>query len=107
MQVYDPTHFKDMEGRPFIAEQFTKDFVVKVDAHSNSPIFMEDMRQLAFQLFDKQVIDKESLLDLLEPPMKQLLKDRLVKMQEKQAQEKAQEAAAPKPEGKPQLKQVG
>jgi len=107
MQVYDPTHFKDMEGRPFIAEQFTKDFVVKVDAHSNSPIFMEDMRQLAFQLFDKQVIDKESLLDLLEPPMKQLLKDRLVKMQAKQEEAKAQEAAAPKPEGKPQLKQVG
>ena len=107
MQVYDPTHFKDMEGRPFIAEQFTKDFVVKVDAHSNSPIFMEDMRQLAFQLFDKQVIDKESLLDLLEPPMKQLLKDRLKKMEEKQAEAKAQEAAAPKPEGKPQLKQVG
>jgi len=62
---------------------------------------------LAFQLFDKQVIDKESLLDLLEPPMKQLLKDRLVKMQAKQEEAKAQEAAAPKPEGKPQLKQVG
>jgi len=111
MQVYDPTHFTDMEGRKFIAEQFTKDFVVKVDAHSNSPIFMEDMRQLAFQLFDKQVIDKESLLDLLEPPMKQLLKDRLKKMEEKQEQaaaaKAAQEQKPPKPEGKPELRQVG
>jgi hypothetical protein len=105
MQVYDPTHFTDMDGRKFIADQFTKDFTVKVDAHSNSPIFMEDMRQLAFNLFEAKVIDKESLLDLLEPPMKQLLKDRLKKMeeqekqaaQEKQAQAQAQAQSAPKP----------
>jgi hypothetical protein len=112
MQVYDPTHFKDMDGRPFIAEQFTKDFVVKVDAHSNSPIFMEDMRQLAFNLFEAKVIDKESLLDLLEPPMKQLLKDRLKKMEKKEqaaAEQKQQQAQAQaqKPEGKPDLKKVG
>jgi hypothetical protein len=99
MQVYDPTHFKDMDGRPFIAEQFTKDFVVKVDAHSNSPIFMEDMRQLAFNLFEAKVIDKESLLDLLEPPMKQLLKDRLKKMEEKEAEaaQQKQQAQASQP----------
>ena len=107
MQSYDPTHFKDINNNTFIAEQFTKDFVVKVDAHSNSPIFMEDMRQLAFNLFKAQVIDKESLLDLLEPPMKQLLKDRLKKMEEKQEEQKAQQAQQPKAEGKPQLKQVG
>jgi hypothetical protein len=83
MQAYDPTHFVDTEGKEFIAEQFTKDYVVKVDAHSNSPIFTEDLKQLAFNLFKAQAIDKESLLDLLEPPMKQLLKDKL-KRQEKQ-----------------------
>jgi len=110
MQVYDNTHFKDTNGNKFIAEQFTKDFVVKVDAHSNSPIFMEDLRQLAFNLFKSQVIDKESLLDLLEPPMKQLLKDRLKKMEEKQEQAKEEKQAqqqAQKAEAKPQLKQVG
>jgi hypothetical protein len=53
--------------------------VVKVDAHSNSPIFTEDLRQLAFNLFKAKAIDTESLLDLLEPPMKQLLKDKLKK----------------------------
>jgi len=99
MQTYDNTHFKDVEGLPFIAEQFTKDFVVKVDAHSNSPIFTEDLRQLAFNLFKAQAIDKESLLDLLEPPMKQLLKDRLKKMEEKQAEKAA--SAPPKPAGPP------
>ena len=101
MQAYDNTHFMDEEGNKFIAEQFTKDYVVKVDAHSNSPIFTEDMRQLAFNLFKAQAIDKESLLDLLEPPMKQLLIDKLKKREKMQAQQPQQ-----KPEGKPDLKAV-
>jgi len=71
--------------------------VVKVDAHSNSPIFMEDLRSLAFNLFKAQAIDKESLLDLLDPPMKQLLKDRLKKMDEKAASQPQPQQAAPKP----------
>ena len=106
MQAYDPTHFKDTEGTPFIAEQFTRDYVVKVDAHSNSPIFTEDTKELAFSLFKAGAIDKESLLDLLEPPMKQLLKDKLKDMQKK-------EASAPKPamktagKPKPPLKIAG
>ena len=103
MQAYDDTHFKDTEGLPFIAEQFTKDFVVKVDAHSNSPIFTEDLRQLAFNLFKAGAIDKESLLDLLEPPMKQLLVDRLKKMEKVQAEKAA--AAPPKSPGPPPKEQ--
>ena len=106
MQAYDNTHFQDEEGNKFIAEQFTKDYVVKVDAHSNSPIFTEDLRQLAFNLYKAQAIDQESLLDLLEPPMKQLLKDKLKKRQQTQA---AQPQQAPTNKGgdKPDLKAVG
>ena len=85
MQAYDNTHFKDENGTPFIAEQFTKNFIVKVDAHSNSPIFMEDMRSLAFNMFKAGAIDKESLIDLLDPPMKQMLKERLKKNEQKAA----------------------
>lgn len=81
MQSYDDTRYTDENGVKFIAEQFTKDYVVKVDAHSNSPIFMEDLRALAFNLFKAGAIDKESLIDLLDPPMKQLLKERLKKQQ--------------------------
>jgi hypothetical protein len=92
MQQHDATHYEDEKGQPFIIEQFTNDFTVKVDAHSNSPIFMEDSRQLAFQLFNAQAIDKESLLDLLEPPMKQLLKKRLKTMEAKQPEQGGQPA---------------
>jgi len=82
MRRYEDRRYEDTNGTPFIAEQFTPDFVVKVDAHSNSPIFMEDTRELAFNLFKAQAISKERLIDLLEPPMKQLLKDDLKKMSE-------------------------
>ena len=102
MQAYDQTHFKDEDGRKFVAEQFTEDYVVKVDAHSNSPIFTEDLRQLAFNLFKAKAIDTESLLDLLEPPMKQLLKDKL-KKKEQAAAAQPQQQEPPKRE-KPDLK---
>ena len=103
MQHYDKTHYTDTEGDKFIAEQFTKNFTVKVDAHSNSPIFVEDLRSLAFNLFKAQAIDKESLLDLLEPPMKQELKDRLKRREAMQASQPQQ---PPQGGGEPKLKQV-
>ena len=102
MQSYDDTHFRDTEDVPFIAEQFTKDFVVKVDAHSNSPIFTEDLKTLAFNLHKAQAIDKESLLDLLEPPMKQLLKDKL-KRKEKEGGDQKQAPPAPKGKKEPEV----
>ena len=97
MQLYDDTHFKDTHGLPFIAEQFTKEFTVKVDGHSNSPIFTEDTRTLAFNLLKAGAIDKKSLLDLIEPPMKEELQERLKKMEEKQAMQ----PPAPPKEHKP------
>ena len=84
------------EGQKFIPNQFTNDFVVKVDAHSNSPIFTEDLRSLAFALADRGAMTKERLIDILEPPMKQLLKEDLRKME--QAAQAAQTMQNPQPE---------
>jgi hypothetical protein len=101
MQSYDATHFKDSEGTPFIAEQFTKDFVVKVDAHSNSPIFTEDTKQMAFNLFKAGAIDKSELIDLVDPPMKQLIKDNLKEREKKEAAAPKPPAGGPKPKPVP------
>jgi hypothetical protein len=86
IQKYQPIKLKDDDGAPFLPAQFTNDFIVKVDAHSNSPIFTEDQRNLAFSLFQAGAIDRESLIELVDPPSKQLLKERLKKMEEQQAQ---------------------
>lgn len=104
IKAYSDTHFTDDRGIKFIAEQFTSDFVVKVDAHSNSPIFMEDSRDLAFKLYEAKVIDKKRLIDLVDPPMKQLLKDDLVELEKKQAAEAQQQQSQPKQPAPPKGK---
>jgi hypothetical protein len=72
-----------LEGRevPFIAEQFTKDYEVKVDGHSSSPIFVEDRKHDAITLLEAHAIDRETLLDLFDPPNLQDLKQRLKVLQ--------------------------
>jgi hypothetical protein len=97
-QAYDKSPMQDDKGVQFIAEQFTDKYVVKVDAHSNSPIFMEDQRQLAFDLYKNKAINRESLLDLLDVPMKELLKLRLkdIEAAEQQAAQREQAMAAAK-----------
>jgi hypothetical protein len=95
MQVYDDTVYTDTDGNKFIASQFTNDFVVKVDAHSNSPIFMEDLRELTFNLYNAGAISKSRLVELLEPPMKDILLDDILKAEQQAA------AAPPAPEGPP------
>ena len=58
---------------------------------------MEDQRTLAFELFKAKAIDRESLLELLDVPMKQLLKDRLKVIEAKEAEQaKAAQAAEAK-----------
>jgi hypothetical protein len=74
MQRYDESKLKDDKGEDFVAEQFTDDYMVKVDAHSSSPIFAEDTKELAFALLKAKAITRERLLDLLPVPMRELLK---------------------------------
>ena len=95
MMVYDSTVYKDDDGNEFIARQFTNDFVVKVDAHSNSPIFMEDARELAFNLFSAGVIGKASLLEMVEPPMKERLVDEVRAMEAIAAMQQAAQPPQP------------
>lgn len=89
MQKYNKEQFKDEEGAQFILNQFTKNCIVRVDAHSNSPIFVENTVNLAFELFKAQAIDKEELLRIVPVPMKQSLINKL-----KTKIEPAQAAAA-------------
>ena len=112
MQVYDDTVLTDTDGNKFVPAQFTSDFVVKVDAHSNSPIFMEDSRELAFSLFNAGAITKSRLIELMEPPMKELLLDDLKRADEAAAQQAMTQAAqgpqqaAPQPPQPPQPPQA-
>ena len=60
---YDPTYFQTENGTKFIAKQITVNAEVRVDAHSSSPIFIQEHKDTAMQLFERGVYDKEDLAD--------------------------------------------
>ena len=69
MRRFDPKHYLDDEKKPFVMAQIENDFVVKVDAHSNSPLFSDDQKELANNLLQAGAIDKKRYLQLMNPPM--------------------------------------
>lgn len=89
MQKHDTNDYQQDDGKPFILNQFSDDCVVKVDSHSNSPLFVEDHKNMAAELFEAKAIDRESLLEMVDPPMKDLLlrKLKLIQAAEKKAAE--------------------
>lgn len=85
MQRYDTTVYTDESGVAFTAEQFTEDYTVKVDAHSNSPIFIEDKKELAFELFNLKIISAERVLEIIDAPDKEIMKRELKEIQAQQS----------------------
>lgn len=70
-QTYNKEELHSTDGSVFLASQFTSDYVMRVDAHSNSPLFVDDNRALAFNLLKAGVISKERFIEMVNPPMKQ------------------------------------
>jgi hypothetical protein len=101
MQKYDGARtYRDEDGLEFVLDQFTDAATVKVDSHSNSPLFSDDASQKAFELFKAQAIDRDELLMLLDVPMEQLLRRNLKTkiIPEEQAKAKAEQEAVAKGE---------
>lgn len=92
LRHYDKTRYLDDDGTPFTMAQLTNKCVVKVDAHSSSPIYVEDYKQLVFELFKGKAIDRASMIEMLHPPMEPILLQRL-KGIEKAEQEAQQQQA--------------
>lgn len=91
------------EGQ-FTAMQFTDDFRVHVDAHSASPVFVDDHKQLAFALSKLGAISKAATLKMTNPPgLNQLLQE-LKGMEAAQAEKFQQMLAAGMTGGKKGLK---
>ena len=62
------------QGDEFLAKHFTKDYMVKVDAHSSSPVFVEDQKENARWMFEQKIIDGEAYIDMTQPQNAQALK---------------------------------
>lgn len=103
MRKYDDAHYKTESGVSFIAKELSSDFVVKVDSHSSSPIFIEEQIDKAQILFKAGAIDREDLIDALKPQnpslLKKKLKERIAAETEMKKQAMAAEAAKEKQKG--------
>jgi hypothetical protein len=73
LMKYDDKRLAAKNGEKFVADQFTDDFTVKVDAHSNSPIFADDQTALAFQLLKVKAITRKRFLSMLSVPNRRRL----------------------------------
>jgi hypothetical protein len=96
-QQHNPEPLKLFDGQEFISEQFTKDFMVKVDAHSSSPVFMEDLKHDAIELFKAKAINRSMFVKLIHPPMEQEILQELKEIEKKEealAKQQAQQQAS-------------
>ena len=101
MQKYDTKEYRDDKDTPFVADQFTHTYVVKVDAHSNSPLFVEDMHSLASEMLQMGAITKERYIEMIDPPGKEIL---LRELKEAEAKAQAGQAAQQKQQNEQDLK---
>jgi hypothetical protein len=67
--VDDDEGLVDDDGRAFLAAQMTTKFRVKIDAHSNSPIFAEDQKLDAQLLLKAKAITRKRFVEMIAPPM--------------------------------------
>lgn len=70
----------------FIPEQFTHDYEVKVDAHSTSPIFVEDHKSDAFAMLEAKVITRSRFIKMVQPSDEQIILEELKVIEAKEAE---------------------
>lgn len=95
-QKHDPNplcYYVGPTKNEFTSAQFTDDYMVKVDGHSSSPVFMEDQKNEAKFMLESGIIDGESYLDLTQPQGVQLLKERYRVLAAQRAAQAAEQQA--------------
>ena len=84
MQVYDKKVYQSEDGMKFAASQFTDSYVVKVDGHSNSPLFVEDHKSMAAELLEAKAITRARFIEMLDPPGKEIILTELKGIEKKE-----------------------
>lgn len=78
------------DAKQFLLSAIPEDFRVVVDSHSSSPVYEEDLNQKVAFLLKAGIIDGESALDLMNVPMRDLLKSRYKTLQRARAKAEAE-----------------
>jgi hypothetical protein len=109
LYVGETEELHDEADLPFIPAEMSPDFSVNVDAHSNSPIFMENQQVMSDRLLKARAITREKYILMNAPPMQdELIRDLKEKIEpaEKAAAAAKMQLEAAKTAGAPGLKSV-
>jgi hypothetical protein len=78
---YHADPLMDDQGKSFFLAQFAPNFTVKVDAHSASPLNVDDTRQTALIMKKMGVLPAEDFVEMMHPPQASKLKRQQRKIQ--------------------------
>jgi len=78
---YEDEKLSSPDGRSFLLAEFPEEARIKVDGHSQCPLFVEDNMRKAEALQRAGVLTPTTLVDLVHPEMKGLIKFRLRKIE--------------------------
>jgi hypothetical protein len=78
---YEDEKLSGPNGETFVLAEFPEDARIKVDGHSQCPLFVEDNARQAEALQRAGVLTPTTLVDLVHPQMKGLIKFRLRKIE--------------------------
>lgn len=77
LRVKSSQMLRDDRGQQFALASASPELRIRVDAHTASPIFSQDNRELAFALLKAGAIDDAMLVELVAPPMQDIIEYRL------------------------------
>jgi hypothetical protein len=90
LQHADDQTYESPQGQRFILAQLPAGLTLQVSAHSSSPIFSEQTQMKALELFKAGAIDGEWLIELMDPPHREEMKETSRRLAEGRAQNQQQ-----------------
>ena len=90
LQHGDDQTYESPQGQRFILAQLPAGLTLQVSAHSSSPIFSEQTQMKALELFKAGAIDGEWLIELLDPPHREEMKETSRRLADARAQNQQQ-----------------
>jgi hypothetical protein len=90
LQHSDDQTYESTRGERFILAQLPAGLSLQVSAHSASPIFSEQTQMKALELFKAGAIDGEWLIELMDPPHREEMKETSRRLAEGRAENQKQ-----------------
>lgn len=86
LQRNDAVKYQPEGGEPFLLADLPAATTIKVSAHSASPVYADQVQQKAAMLLKAGAIDLPTFVDLMDPPHRDVLREKAKDLQKAQAE---------------------